>query len=311
MGGFVQEQSVPEAARHETPPGPRPGGLEVSSVDGAAGPIVLKDFSEDGVSSPEHQAEIAIAELDAFGADGLRPALTRLSELACQLLHQVDAVSIVLGSPDEPYLTATSSPLAQKADGAQLMTASGPSLEAMKQLSAVTVDDLSADPRWPRLHHRFFSADMPVRSCLALPIRSRKSPVGHASAEPAGVLTLYACSAAAFSSSEVGLHAERLAVRALGLVRTHEEVHRLRHDAEKLREALTSRSVIDQAKGLIMGERRCSAEGAFAELVRISNDTNQKVRHIAQAIVDEALTPRHEKPQLLHGFGILPRPESL
>ncbi len=38
-----------------------------------------------------------------------------------------------------------------------------------------------------------------------------------------------------------------------------------------------------------MGERRCSSEEAFALLSKISQDTNRKVRDVAQALVSRAV----------------------
>ena len=40
--------------------------------------------------------------------------------------------------------------------------------------------------------------------------------------------------------------------------------------AEMLREAMRSRAVIEQAKGILMAARRCSAADAFEILVRLS-----------------------------------------
>jgi AmiR/NasT family two-component response regulator len=41
---------------------------------------------------------------------------------------------------------------------------------------------------------------------------------------------------------------------------------------------MDSRAVIEQAKGVIMAGRRCSADDTFAMLTRISQDSNRKVR---------------------------------
>jgi hypothetical protein len=43
-----------------------------------------------------------------------------------------------------------------------------------------------------------------------------------------------------------------------------------------------------QAKGIIMGDRHCSADEAFAILSKLSQDTNPKVRDVAAMLVDEA-----------------------
>ena len=51
--------------------------------------------------------------------------------------------------------------------------------------------------------------------------------------------------------------------------------------AHHMQAAMESRAVIEQAKGIVMGERRCSAEEAFAILVKVSEDTNRKLRDVA------------------------------
>ncbi len=56
--------------------------------------------------------------------------------------------------------------------------------------------------------------------------------------------------------------------------------------AEQLQRALESRPLIEQAKGILMGQRRCSPEEAFAVLVAASQRENMKLRQIAQRVVE-------------------------
>ncbi len=48
---------------------------------------------------------------------------------------------------------------------------------------------------------------------------------------------------------------------------------------------MESRAVIEQAKGILMAQRRCGADEAFDVLVRLSQETHRKLREIAEAIV--------------------------
>lgn len=61
--------------------------------------------------------------------------------------------------------------------------------------------------------------------------------------------------------------------------------------AEHMRKAMEHRAVIEQAKGIIMAERRCSPDQAFAILTRLSQDSNRKVRDVAAAIVARSAQP--------------------
>lgn len=60
---------------------------------------------------------------------------------------------------------------------------------------------------------------------------------------------------------------------------------RLASEVTQLREALSSRPVIEQAKGIVMADRRCSADEAFRILRQLSMDTNVRVADVAAAIV--------------------------
>lgn len=63
------------------------------------------------------------------------------------------------------------------------------------------------------------------------------------------------------------------------------EVNALGEEIAQLREALTSRSTIDQAKGMLMAQRGCTPDEAFGVLVKMSNDTNVRVADVAAALV--------------------------
>jgi PAS domain S-box-containing protein len=53
----------------------------------------------------------------------------------------------------------------------------------------------------------------------------------------------------------------------------------------QLREALTSRATIEQAKGILMLRSRCTAQEAFAMLSQSSQDRNIKLRDVAAELV--------------------------
>jgi hypothetical protein len=55
-----------------------------------------------------------------------------------------------------------------------------------------------------------------------------------------------------------------------------------------LERALTSRATIDQAKGILMAERRVTPEEAFDFLVRMSNESHVPLREVAKALVYDA-----------------------
>lgn len=83
----------------------------------------------------------------------------------------------------------------------------------------------------------------------------------------------------------------RLAQSAATLATEARFLGALREEVQQLRQALTSRATIDQAKGIIIGERRCSPDEAFKVLATMSSHTNVKVHDVAEALVREAVRP--------------------
>jgi hypothetical protein len=106
--------------------------------------------------------------------------------------------------------------------------------------------------------------------------------------ETLGSLNLYAAEPQLYTDesrrSSVVLSA--LASLALNMLR-------LEYDGEGLREAVQSRDVIGQAKGILMERENLSADDAFATLRHTSQSRNVKVRDLAQQLVDDHEAKAH------------------
>jgi hypothetical protein len=98
------------------------------------------------------------------------------------------------------------------------------------------------------------------------------------------VLTLHG-NAATFEGFEPRLIEPFLTQAAITL-HNRRELHKATELTAQLREALTSRAVIEQAKGAIMTRRHVSAVSAFELLRRSSQRRNVKLRDVAQEVVD-------------------------
>jgi hypothetical protein len=88
-------------------------------------------------------------------------------------------------------------------------------------------------------------------------------------------------------------------------------IEELREEIAGLRYALTSRSTIDEAKGILMADRGCDEDTAFQILVDLSQETNVPVRDVAGAVVYRRRTPirgRSEFPFVLNGAVVAIRP---
>jgi AmiR/NasT family two-component response regulator len=62
-------------------------------------------------------------------------------------------------------------------------------------------------------------------------------------------------------------------------------------DKQSLRIAMTTRNLIGQAQGILMERFKMTAEQAFAVLARVSQQTNVKLRDVAQRLIDTGQTP--------------------
>jgi hypothetical protein len=102
---------------------------------------------------------------------------------------------------------------------------------------------------------------------------------------PAGALPasfgFYATWPYAFDGCDLAL----IARQAGRVLRDAERFQELVSGVHELRVTLRARSVIDQATGIVMAERSCSAEEAFAELRRLSSQGNVKLAEVARQLV--------------------------
>jgi putative methionine-R-sulfoxide reductase with GAF domain len=214
-------------------------------------------------------AMLPIGELDR------QRLLTRMAALVREAVPAAEWVSITLGSPIEPQRLGSDSAEAQTFDGWQARAGEGPGVDAYATGTVVATDDVTADPRWPTLAG--LARGDTVRSVLAVPVRDDGAVIGG--------LNLYSGETAAFGPAgrRIG---ELTAAAVAGVLQNVEERESMQSLAENLERALTSRAVIDQAKGMIMARLEVDAEEAFARLVKLSSRLNVKVRDLAALIVE-------------------------
>jgi GAF domain-containing protein len=114
-------------------------------------------------------------------------------------------------------------------------------------------------------------------SCLSLPL-----VIGNHGT--AGVLNLYSENRPfEEADEELGRRFIPPASVAVANARAHAKANAL---IEQLREALQSRDVIGQAKGIIQAREHCGPDEAFERLRNISQNRNIKLRDLAKAVVD-------------------------
>ncbi|MCA1693419.1 MAG: ANTAR domain-containing protein [Actinobacteria bacterium] len=118
-----------------------------------------------------------------------------------------------------------------------------------------------------------------LKSSAAVPLENEGKALG--------ALNLYSRSSDTFDDETIKT-AEQFAMlisAALGNIDAYRSAVELAHNLEA---AMESRATIEQAKGMIMMERGCTADEAFQTLVAASQARNKKLRDIAIEIVDGA-----------------------
>jgi PAS domain-containing protein len=206
--------------------------------------------------------------------------LGRMAVLVRGAVPAADWVSITLGPPAEPQRVASDSAQAQAFDGLQLQAEQGPCWAAFAETTAVLSPDVTADERWPLLAE--LATGGPVRSVLSLPVET----VG----EPRGVVNVYSSHRYAFGPSNRQI-AELVAGAVTGVLQTVAERESMQRLSAHLEQALTSRAMIDQAKGIVMAHLRVGPEEAFARLVTLSSQLNVKLRDLARLLVEGDADP--------------------
>ena len=130
-------------------------------------------------------------------------------------------------------------------------------------------------------------------------------PVSHG-AQVLAALNLYSRAPRSFTPVERD-RARGFADRAAGGVAIALKLARRAELTDDLQAALAGRAIIDQALGIIMGQRRCSADEAFAVLREVSQTGNIKLREVAARLITVTTgQPPRTEPPLQQG----PRPSS-
>ncbi|WP_262287439.1 GAF and ANTAR domain-containing protein [Micromonospora sp. MA102] len=203
--------------------------------------------------------------------------LANIAQVAKEAIPGAVEVSVTLIQGTEACTAAYTGELALTLDEWQYAQGRGPCLDAATTGTAMLVPDMTAESRWPEWAARAHEAGAASSLSIGLPIQEAM----------VGALNLYGAVPRAFDE-QIGLAQTLAGHAAVALANVHLYASTATL-AQQMREAMQSRAVIEQAKGIIMGQRRCSAEEAFAILAQVSQDSNRKLREVAESLVDRAV----------------------
>lgn len=234
-------------------------------------------------------AFVKIAEhFDA--AEDFEEVLSRITEAALVIVPGAEAASVTVLHGNGYRTVGPTGESASLVDQAQYDVDEGPCLDAARISRVVAVPSFP-DERWALL------GAAPVRHGVGSSVSYQLTVGGNGTAF--GSLNIYAHTVNAFDPAavEIGLI---LAVHASLAARTVRERIRLPLP-EHLEQALLSRDVIGQAKGILMERLHTTPGDAFQILKYSSQHSNVKLREVARSLSETGEIPSASAPQPSRG----------
>lgn len=208
-------------------------------------------------------------------------------ELAQQLVENamallpIDAAGIVLADVHGRFqVLASNSEQTRLLELFQIQHDNGPCLVSYRTGEQVVVEDLRIDiGRWPEFAAR--AIEYGFLSVHALPLRLRNDRVG--------ALNLLRFDSGKMPDADIAIGQALADVATIGIV--HQRIA-LQSDVlnQQLQTALNTRTVIEQAKGVLAERGRVDMDAAFGLLRGYARRTNRRLADVARSVVDGADT---------------------
>ena len=205
---------------------------------------------------------------------GLDAALELIVAETDALFH-VDGAGLMLLSEEGVlrYVAASDEP-GRMLEALQEQFGEGPCVDAFLEDAPVGAGDLGADPRWPSVGP--LAAGHGVHAVLGVPVDLREGP--------AGTLNVYAARPHRWDDGDVAAIQAYTRVIA-SLLRAAVQAHVSGRAVSQLQHALHHRSLIEQAKGVIMERRGLDQLAAFELLRAQARSTRRRLHDVALEVV--------------------------
>ena len=226
--------------------------------------------------SASQDAFFALAALN-FAEESMSSVMERVATATKATIPGASEASVTLVEDREAFTIAFTGQLAVDLDERQYEQDAGPCLACITDGEPVVITSMRSEQRWPDWSQA--AAAQGAGSSLSIPVPLQPAV--------SAALNVYSTQEDAFDEEAVDIGRAFASYAAVALANMHlyEAQGRV---AEQLQTAMRSRAVIEQAKGILMGQRLCSAEDAFTILVELSQRSNRKLRDVAEALVSSA-----------------------
>lgn len=225
-------------------------------------------------------AEFGRLAENLMNATTVHGVLQRVVDAARIAVPGADLVSVTLRTDDRFLTPVQTDPLATRIDELQYRLGEGPCVESTRTpgLGLTFSGNLGAGREYP--HFGPAAAGLGVHSVLAVGLFP-----GAQTLPRTGALNLYSFEIGGIDELDRDLAVILAAHASTALTATMASTA-AELEAAQLRQALTSRDVIGQAKGILMERRGISADEAFDALRDASQSLNVKLTQVAQTLVD-------------------------
>lgn len=238
----------------------------------------------------------AFVSLATSLADGV-DVVDLLSGLAADTTRLLDVTSTGMLLADKRgvlHVVAASSEATRNLEVFQLQRDQGPCLDCYRSGAAVSVADLGAEAgRWPSFVAAAIEAGF--ASVHAVPMRLRETVLG--------AVGFFGASVGSLGNDDLRLGQALAHVAAVALVQERAAADTALINAQ-LQQALDSRVVLEQAKGVLAQRGGLDMDEAFAVLRRYARDHNLRLTDVAHAVSTRQLSAeqllnhaRARKPQ--------------
>ncbi len=218
-------------------------------------------------------ADTLVAEFDVIDF------LQTLAEAGVELLV-ADAAGLMLSDQaGHLQVVAASTQQARLLELFELQHDEGPCLDCYRQGRAVVnVDPAQAERRWPAFGAAARGAQF--ASVHAVPLRLRHEVIG--------AMDLFLADRATLTPDELALAQALADIATIGLLQER-AVREQQILAAQLQGALTSRTVIEQAKGILAERHQLTLEGAFTVMRTHARHNGRPLLAVASDVIDGSL----------------------
>lgn len=216
------------------------------------------------------------------GGFGIGDVLHNLTEEMTQVLDLAGAGVMLVHDGRQRFVTAAIEAIADL-ERVQEDSQEGPCIDAVATARPVTVSDIAvSEPsqRWP--DYTSAARKIGIQAVAGIPM--------HTDGVAVGAVNLYDSQPRTWASEDLRI-AGIFADIATGYLVHASAARRQQRTAEQLQQALNTRLVIEQAKGVLATKHTISIDDAFGRLRKYARDHKERIHDVARGVVQGDVLP--------------------